>query len=164
MRWACARHGASCANGTPDMAGSLNELPEPSKRPVFRWQGPPDLTVEANPSGVPVPGGQLSLAGPTDKGDPRRLPVRGDLAHIRLAGRWFVPHYAVPMERLLAQGAVLRAAGREEGDEIATLDAGTRFAVLDMAGGWAWGQVIEDAGEDGLVGYLPLSVLADSAA
>ena len=83
--------------------------------------------------------------------------MRGDLAHIRLAGRVFVPHYAVPMpHRVNDGGATLRNAGRAAGDAMAELAAGTEFNVLDIAGGWAWGQV----GDDGLVGYLPLDVLS----
>lgn len=115
------------------------------------------MTVEANPAGVPERGAQLTLAGPADKHDPQRLPLRGDLAHIRLAGKWFVPHYAVPMERVLETDAALRKAGREDGEAICTLLAGERFCVLDLSGGWAWGQV----GDDGLVGYVPVNALAE---
>lgn len=101
----------------------------------------------------------FSMTGPGETAAPGHLPVRGDLAHVRLAGRYFVPHYAVPMEhRVMADGAVLRAAGKPEADAIEALPCGTVFNVLDMAGGWAWGQV----GEDGLVGYLPLDVLERS--
>ncbi len=96
------------------------------------------------------------LSGPSQKLDAAHWPVRGDLAHIRLAGRVFVPHYAVPMaHRVNQSGATLRAIARAEGEAMDQLAEGTVFNVLDIAGGWAWGQV----GEDGLVGYLPLDAL-----
>ena len=37
------------------------------------------------------------------------------------------------------------------------LGGGTEFNVLDITGDWAWGQV----GEDGFVGYLPMSMLEE---
>jgi hypothetical protein len=105
-----------------------------------------------------IPAGQLSLSGPAEKLDAAHWPVRGDLAHIRLAGRCFVPHYAVPMERwVTAAGAQLLAANAADAELREALAGGTLFNVLDMAGGWAWGQV----GEDGFVGYLPLEALEE---
>ncbi|WP_347812979.1 SH3 domain-containing protein [Novosphingobium sp. PhB165] len=94
--------------------------------------------------------------------DPGCLPVRGDLAHIKLAGRCFVPHYAVPMPHRIAAGAVLRATGRDDADAIRDLPEGETFNVLDIAGSWAWGQL----GEDGQVGYVSLDRIAamDAAA
>jgi hypothetical protein len=102
------------------------------------------------------PHGELSLSGPSDRSDRAHLPVRGDLAHIRLAGRYFVPHYVVPMpHRVKVPGAPLTASGKDCGTILATLEAGTVFEVLDFAGGWAWGQV----GTDGLVGYIAAAML-----
>lgn len=98
----------------------------------------------------------FSMTGPGETAAPGHLPVRGDLAHVRLAGRYFVPHYAVPMEhRVAAAGAVLRVAGKADAEAIETLAGGTVFNVLDISGGWAWGQV----DEDGFVGYLPMDAL-----
>ena len=55
------------------------------------------------------------MRGPMRIADPRHTPVRGDLADIRLAGSYFVPHYAVPQVRLIgAQGATLLAAAMVE--------------------------------------------------
>ena len=103
-----------------------------------------------------IPTGQLCLSGPAEKLDSAHWPVRGDLAHIRLAGRCFVPHYAVPMERtIVAAGANLLALNDAAAEVREALSGGTLFNVLDMTGGWAWGQV----GEDGFVGYLPLTAL-----
>lgn len=125
-----------------------------ANRPAFAFEGHTNLTANAA-----IPAGQLVLSGPSEKLDAAHWPVRGDLAHIRLAGRCFVPHYAVPMPHALNAGATLRVAGSASAEARAELAAGTLFNVLDMAGGWAWGQV----GEDGFVGYLPRDVLAPAA-
>lgn len=128
--------------------------PPGAKRPLFRFEGHEDLTAQS------IPTGQLALSGPSEQLDAAHWPVRGDLAHIRLAGQCFVPHYAVPQPHAIANGgAVLLAAGKADGEEMAKLDAGTVFNVLDIAGNWAWGQV----GEDGLVGYIALEGLGDAA-
>ena len=107
-----------------------------------------------------APGRSFALLGPTVHVDAGQLPVRGDLAHIRLAGKVFVPHYVVPMAYVVnGSGAALHAAGKAEADVVAQLPTGTVFNVLDIAGtgatAWAWGQV----GEDGAVGYVPLAAL-----
>ncbi|MBP6364414.1 MAG: hypothetical protein KA329_12950, partial [Novosphingobium sp.] len=74
-----------------------------ANRPLFQFGDTAILTAA-------IPTGQLSLSGPAEKLDAAHWPVRGDLAHIRLAGRCFVPHYAVPMERtIVAAGANLLA-------------------------------------------------------
>lgn len=104
---------------------------------------------------VTIPSGQLPLTGPSEKHDAAYWPVRGDLAHIRLAGRCFVPHYAVPMPRAVKQGAPLRNAGRRDADILVTIVGDTPFNVLDITGDWAWGQL----GDDGLVGYVALDQL-----
>ena len=106
-------------------------------------------------------GTAFALTGPGATAEAGHLPVRGDLAHINLAGRYFVPHYAVPMPHaVIAAGAVLRKTGREDGEALEELARGTLFNVLDISGGWAWGQV----GDDGFVGYLPLGALSATGA
>lgn len=108
-------------------------------------------------------GRTFTLAGPMKITDPLRTPVRGDLAHIALAGRYFVPHYAVPIpRRVSASGAALRGEARS-GETLAELPAGSRFDVLDIAGQLAWGQVVNPAGEGELVGYLRLDELEAAA-
>lgn len=109
---------------------------------------------------ITAPGVSFALSGPSVKLDPEHLPVRGDVAHIRLAGQVFVPHYVVPMPHTVnaaANGAPtpLRKAGHADSDVLAELPAGTLFNVLDVSGGWAWGQV----GEDGAVGYVAVIAL-----
>ena len=121
-----------------------------ANRPVFQFSGHETLTVTA------IPEGQFGLSGPAEKLDDAHWPVRGDLAHIRLAGRCFVPHYAVPMPRqIVAQGANLLSGNRADAEVREQLAGGTLFNLLDVTGGWAWGQV----GEDGFVGYLPVEAL-----
>lgn len=127
----------------------LIEGPQGAKRPLFCFEGQNRIVTA-------IPTGQLSLSGPSEKLDAPHWPVRGDLAHIRLAGRCFVPHYSVPMPRKLASEAALRTAANADAQVREMVAAGTLFNVLDIAGGWAWGQV----GEDGFVGYLPLDTLA----
>jgi len=131
---------------------SLPCAPSPANRPIFRFTGAEVLSASS------IPTGQLALAGPSEKLDAPHWPVRGDLAHIRLAGKVFVPHYAAPMPRgIVAAGANLMTSTKGDADLREALAGGTLFNVLDMAGDWAWGQV----GEDGFVGYVPLTALEE---
>jgi hypothetical protein len=100
-------------------------------------------------------GQELALTGPSEKLDDAHWPARGDLAHIRLAGKVFVPHYADPLPYVLDVAAGLLTAPREDAPVREELPAGVPFNVLDIAGKWAWGQL----GEDGCVGYLPMAAL-----
>lgn len=132
---------------------SLIEGARGAKRPVFQFQG--RVTVPASA----IPTEQLRLSGPSEKLDAPHCPVRGDLAHIRLAGRVFVPHYAVPMpHKVGGAGADLMVKAEAAAERRERLAAGTLFNVLDLAGGWAWGQV----GDDGFVGYLPLDAITSA--
>lgn len=102
--------------------------------------------------------GPFALSGPVEKPDPHRTPMRGDIAHIALAGRYFVPHYVVPMQRMVGDtGANLRAAASNESEIIYDLSPGQRFDMLDYTREWAWGCV----SEDGPVGFVRLSELED---
>lgn len=105
---------------------------------------------------IAAPGASFALHGPSVKLDPARLPVRGDLAHIRLAGKVFVPHYVVPMPCVVNGGGTpLLNAGKPEAEVMAILAEGTLFQLLDVTGDWAWGQV----GDDGAVGYVSAAAL-----
>lgn len=101
-------------------------------------------------------GKTFALAGPSPQIEAARLPVRGDLAHIRMAGKYFVPHYAVPMPATLPEGADLLASLKTDAPSLASLAAGGAFDVLDISGAWAWGE----CPETGLVGYVPLARLS----
>jgi hypothetical protein len=63
------------------------------------------------------------------------------------------------MPHVLKAAATLRDAGRPDGGPLRTLAAGEVFDVLDMAGGWAWGQAKSDL----LVGYVELTVIEAEA-
>ena len=106
-----------------------------------------DPIIAADPTTL---GASFALTGPSPALAPGHVPVRGDLAHIAMAGKWFVPHYAVPMPHVVRScGAPLLKAAK--GDEVLEhLVAGALFDVLEMSGGWCWGQ----AGPDGFVGYV----------
>ncbi len=133
----------------------MNPEPDASKRPVFDFRDSP-LTAETDLT-LPALHAGHALTGPAPKGEATRRPVRGDLAHVRYAGQVFVSHYAVPVARAVGTaGATLHAAGRAEADVVAALGAGETFNLLDISGGWGWGQ----QGEDGFVGYLPMTALA----
>ena len=102
------------------------------------------------------PGVTFALAGPQPKADPSRTPLRGDLAHIALAGKFFVPHYAVPQPRVVMPGGAPLLTGTGEGaQELCTLMEGDSFEVLDVSGSYAWGCL----GLDGPVGYVHLDRL-----
>ena len=84
--------------------------------------------------------GPYPLAGPQPRPAPGTLPLRGDLAHIGLAGRYFVPHYAVPQPRtVMPGGASLFASADAASAVLDSLAEGDSFEVLDVIGGWAWG-------------------------
>lgn len=117
------------------------------------------MPLEPSPTHPDIAKRFLSLSGPSRAGDPGHLAVRGDLAHIKLAGQCFVPHYAVPMPHRAKAETVLRSQPRDTADVIASLAQGTRFEVLDIAGAWAWGQVEHD----GLVGYVAIADLEHAA-
>jgi hypothetical protein len=61
------------------------------------------------------------------------------------------------MERaIVASGAQLLAEPKADSEIRAELAGGSAFNVLDLTGGWAWGQI----GEDGFVGYVPMAALS----
>src|SRR5688572_26591181 len=92
-----------------------------------------------------------ALTGPQPKAEPGRTPLRGDLAHIGLAGKFFVPHYAVPQPRaVMPGGAPLMTGTGESATELCTLLEGESFEVLKVSGAWAWGC----CSLDGPVGYI----------
>lgn len=100
--------------------------------------------------------GPFALTGPIARPDGRQVPLRGDLAHIGLAGKHFVPHYAVPQPRaVLPGGARLYADPDDTSQELCTLLEGDSFEVLDVTREWAWGCL----SLEGPVGYIRLDRL-----
>ena len=103
-----------------------------------------------------IPEGPFVLSGPVTREEACQLPIRGDLAHIGLAGRYFVPHYIVPQAHSVkADGVELRTHARGGGDLVSVLQAGQDFEVLDIAEGWAWGC----CSINGPSGYVPHDAL-----
>ncbi len=98
------------------------------------------------------------LSGHSVKGDPRTTPIRGDLADIKLAGKLFAPHYAVPMLRTgIAPVTEIHAEPHLGSMPVSALMHGEEFAVLDVAGEWAWGYCLHDD----YLGYLRFADLGD---
>jgi hypothetical protein len=123
---------------------------------VFGWDRVNEGMAQQDAGGIPQ--GSFTLSGPVGKPDPRRVPVHGDLAHIGLAGRYFVPHYVVPQIKVVGDmGANLRAEPSEESEIVYDLSPLQRFELLDAEGGWAWGCL----GIDGPVGYVRIEELED---
>jgi hypothetical protein len=92
-----------------------------------------------NRGGYGVPDGVLGLAGPVARPAPGTLPLRGDLAHMALAGTHLAAHYVIPHPRTIgAGGAALHLAPREDAEAHHQLAAGTAVELLDIAGEWAW--------------------------
>lgn len=126
------------------------------KRPASHARGATESLTDI--AAITTPGMSFTLSGPSERLDPTRLPVRGDLAHIRLAGKVFVPHYVVPLPHLVnGSGAAVHSAARNDAEVLATLPTGSVFQVLDVAGTWAWGQAGSEDG--GVIGYVPVDAL-----
>jgi hypothetical protein len=101
------------------------------------------------------------LDGPSRPVDARIHAWRKDLADICLAGRVFAPHYARPLPRGCgAYAAAIWPGPATEGDPVSELLPGESFAVLEYAGGWAWGF----SAADHVVGYVESIALADPIA
>ncbi len=96
-------------------------------------------------------GDRFGLTGPALPLDARINAYRRDLADIALAGQIIAPHYAKPLVRscgALSTFVWPKPAG--EGEAVSELLPGEEFAVLEYAGGWAWGY----CGADHVVGYV----------
>jgi hypothetical protein len=101
---------------------------------------------------------RFSLTGPSLTLDPRIHAFRHDLADIALAGRIIASHYARPVIRSCgAHATFVRTAADSEAAPISELLPGEEFAVLEYAGGWAWGYCAGDH----VVGYVEAIALAD---
>jgi hypothetical protein len=106
----------------------------------------------------PPPRQIYKLSGHSIEGDPRTTPIRGDLADIKLAGKLFAPHYAVPMLRTgIAPVTEIHAEPHASAMPVSALMHGEEFAVLDIAGEWAWGYCLHDD----YLGYLRFAELGD---
>ena len=110
------------------------------------------------PPSSPPPRQTYRLGGHSVEGDKRTTPIRGDLADIKLAGKLFAPHYAVPMLRTgIAPVTEIHAEPHMTSMPVSALMHGEEFAVLDVAGEWAWGYCLHDD----YLGYLRFADLGD---
>ncbi|GAB5348063.1 hypothetical protein TMRO357_00995 [Alteriqipengyuania sp. 357] len=99
----------------------------------------------------------LGLTGPVAWPDKGTLPLRRDLAHIALASRFLVAHYAVPsVMHIGADPAPLVRSTSGVEDVLTTLEPGTAFEALDVTTTWVWGCL----GPDGPSGYVKRSAFA----
>lgn len=89
--------------------------------------------------------------------DARTEAFRDDLADIALSARVLAPHYARALMRGCgAQATFVRARPNDE-TALSELLPGEDFAVLEYAGGWAWGHSLQGR----LVGYVEAIALGD---
>ncbi|BDI60452.1 hypothetical protein [Qipengyuania nanhaisediminis] len=105
-----------------------------------------------------VPDGILGLKGPVERPEPGTLALRGDLAHIALAGKHLAAHYVIPHIRHIgSEGAEVMLNTRDDSPIVTRFEPGTRIEVLDVAGEWIWGCL----GPEGPSGYMKASCLAE---
>lgn len=104
-----------------------------------------------------VPTGPLCLSGTVARPAPGSLPLRGDLAHIALAGTHLAAHYVIPTPAQVGLAdAPLYLQQRDDSDVLMTLESGTDVEILDVAGPWLWCCL----GPSGPAGYLKADCLA----
>lgn len=97
-----------------------------------------------------MPPASFRLDGPTARLDPRVSAYRPDIADVALAGTLFAPHYAAPMPRIASGAPAMRSRPDDGAEAVSQLLPGEDFAILDIAGGWAWGFSLHDH----YVGYV----------
>lgn len=107
-------------------------------------------------TGGHLPAAAFHLDGPTRRLDPRTNAYRRDIADVALAGTLFAPHYAAPMASMAgAAAAMMRTSASHQAEAVSQLLPGEAFAILDLAGGWAWGFSVHDH----YVGYVDARLL-----
>jgi hypothetical protein len=105
-----------------------------------------------------VPEGPLGLLGPVEKPAPGTLPLRGDLAHMALAGTHLAAHYVIPHARTIGpDGAYVFENTRDDSPVVTRFEGGTAIEVIDIAGDWIWACL----GPEGPTGYIKADCLAD---
>ncbi len=86
-----------------------------------------------------VPAGDLGLKGPVEKPAPGTLPLRGDLAHIALAGTHLAAHYVIPGSALVrSEETAMHSLARDDSEVTLILDRGAALEVLDAGEEWTW--------------------------
>jgi hypothetical protein len=103
-----------------------------------------------------VPSGNLGLKGPVERPAPGTLPLRGDLAHIALAGSHLAAHYVIPhIWTVGADGVDVMETTRDDSPVVTHFKSGTLVEVIDVSGDWIWGCI----GPEGPSGYMKASAL-----
>ncbi len=103
-----------------------------------------------------IPTGILGLNGPVAKPAPGTLPLRGDLAHIALAGTHLAAHYVIPTgAHVAADTTNMRALARDDADVTLVLERGQPLEVLDIGKDWVWCCL----GPEGPSGYIQTKCL-----
>ncbi len=104
-----------------------------------------------------IPEGPYCLSGPIARPSPGELPLRGDLAHIALAGTHLAAHYVVPnAAKIGAAPVALKLTPSVDAESHVELAAGSVVEVLDIAGDWIW----LCCGPKGPAGYCRSAALA----
>ncbi|MEO1220082.1 MAG: hypothetical protein AAFY42_01855 [Pseudomonadota bacterium] len=104
-----------------------------------------------------VPKGSLGLKGPVERPAPGTLPLRGDLAHIALAGTHLAAHYVIPHIWTVGQSGVdVMETTRDDSPVVTHFEPGTLVEVIDVSGDWIWGCI----GPEGPSGYMRASALS----
>ncbi len=103
-----------------------------------------------------VPTGGLGLKGPVERPAPGTLALRGDLAHIALAGTHLAAHYVIPQIWTVGdQGVDVMETIRDDSPLVTHFEAGTKVEVIDVSGDWIWGCL----GPEGPSGYMKANAL-----
>lgn len=103
-----------------------------------------------------VPSGGLGLKGPVERPLPGTVAVRGDLAHIALAGTHLAAHYVIPhVWTVGCEGVDVMETTRDDSPLVTRFEAGTLVEVIDVSGDWIWGCL----GPQGPSGYMKTAAL-----
>ena len=112
-----------------------------------------------NKADYAIPEGILGLSGPVKRPRPGTLPLRGDLAHIALAGTHLAAHYVVPHLVTARDAMVMHTGQNTKSDVSAEVETGEELELLDVQGDWAW----VCKGPQGPSGFVPLAQLERTA-